>query len=173
MQPPQADPDPDWEPFHLPFDIGSGRSLFVGTEPGPTIRMRFFRRRGDGSLIGRVWFGEATFGPPSFVHGGVVSFVLDEAMGSAAWLAGYPSVAANLNIDFIEMTPIGRDCLVESTVDDVSPTKLRLTATLSLDGETLVRGRGVFPRLRKDRLLETLRGTGQTLPDLSGYDFAD
>ena len=173
MQPPQVSPEPDWEPFHLPFDIGSGRSMFVETESGPTIRMRFFRRRSDGALVGRVWFGEATFGPPGFVHGGVVSFVLDEAMGSAAWLAGYPSIAANLNVDFMEMTPIGRDCLIESTVDNVSPTKLGITATLSLNGKTLVRGRGVFPRLRKDRMFETFSTTGQTLPDLSGYDFAE
>ena len=86
MQPPQVSPEPDWEPFHLPFDIGSGRSMFVETESGPTICMRSFRRRSDGALV---------------------------------------------------------------------------------------HGRGVFPRLRRDRMFETFSTTGQTLPDLSGYDFAD
>ncbi len=172
MQPPEPKPEPDWETFHLPFDIASGRSMFVETESGPTIRMRFYKRAADGALVGRVWFGEATFGPPGFVHGGVVSFVLDEAMGSAGWLAGYPCVAANLNIDFLEMTPIGCDCLIESIVEEVRPTKLAVAATLSLDGKALVRGRGVFPRLQKDRMLRVFRTSGHALPDLSGYEFA-
>ncbi len=146
--------------------------MFVETESGPTIRMRFYKRGGDGALVGRVWFGEATFGPPGFVHGGVVSFVLDEAMGSAGWLAGYPCVAANLNIDFLEMTPIGCDCLIESIVEEVRPTKLAVAATLSLDGKALVRGRGVFPRISKDRMREMSRRLGQPLPDLAGYEFA-
>jgi acyl-coenzyme A thioesterase PaaI-like protein len=172
MMPPDLEIEPDWEPFHLPFDIGSGRSMFVETESGPTIRMRFFKRRPDNALVGRVWFGEATFGPPGFAHGGVVAFVLDEAMGSAAWLAGYPCIAANLNIDFMEMTPLGRYCFIEANVDEVRPTKLAVAVKLSLDGKLLVRGRGVFPRLNKQRMLEMSRTLGQPLPDLSGYDFA-
>ncbi len=172
MKPPDLETEPDWDPFHLPFDIGSGRSMFVETESGPTIRMRFFKRRPDNALVGRVWFGEATFGPPGFAHGGVVAFVLDESMGSAAWLAGYPCIAANLNIDFMAMTPLGCDCFIEASVDEVRPTKLVLSTTLSLDGKTLVRGRGVFPRLNRERMLEMSRALGHPLPDLSGYEFA-
>jgi acyl-coenzyme A thioesterase PaaI-like protein len=172
MEPPDVEIGPDWEPFHLPFDIGSGRSMFVETESGPTIRMRFFKRRSDNALVGRVWFGEATFGPPGFAHGGVVAFVLDEAMGAAAWLAGYPCIAANLNVDFLEMTPLGRDCFVEAKVEEVRPTRLALSVTLSLDGKRLVRGRGVFPRINRERMLELSRALGQPLPDLSGYEFA-
>ncbi len=172
MQPPTPKTEPDWKPFHLPFDIGSGRSMFVETETGPTIRMRFYKRGGDGALVGRVWFGEATFGPPGFVHGGVVSFVMDEAMGSAAWLAGYPCIAANLNIDFLEMTPLAHDCLIEATVEEIRPTKLSVSATLSLEGKPLVRGRGVFPRISEDRMRKMSRTLGQPLPDLSNYEFA-
>ncbi len=171
MQPTDPEPEPDWEPFHLPFDIGSGRSLFVETEAGPTIRMRFYKRAADGALVGYVWFGEATFGPPGFAHGGVVSFVLDEAMGSAGWLAGYPVVAANLNIDFLEMTPLGRHCLIEATVGEVQANKLIVEATLSLDGQELVRGRGVFPRLRRERMEEMSRRLGREIPALDGFEF--
>ena len=103
---------------------------------------------------------------------GVVAFVLDEAMGSAAWLAGYPCLAANLNIDFMEMTPLGRDCFIEAKLDEVRPTKLAVSVVLSLDGKLLVRGRGVFPRINKKRMVEMSRILGQPLPDLSGYEFA-
>jgi acyl-coenzyme A thioesterase PaaI-like protein len=172
MVPPDLTIEPDWEPFHLPFDIGSGRSMFVETGTGPTIRMRFFRRRSDGALVGGVWFGEATSGPPGFAHGGVVAFVLDEAMGSAGWLAGYPCVAASLNIEFLEMTPLGRDCRIEAVVDDVGPTKLAVSVTLGLEDRTLARGRGVFPRITRERLRELSEALGRPLPDLSGYEFA-
>jgi acyl-coenzyme A thioesterase PaaI-like protein len=172
MRPQEPKIESDWEPFHLPFEIGSGRSMFVETESGPTIGMRFFRRRADGALVGWVWFAEATFGPPGFVHGGVVSFVMDEAMGAAAWLAGYPCVAANLNVDFVEMTPIGCNCFMEAAVDEVRPTKLIVSATLGLEGRPLVRGRGVFPRLRRERMAKVFRIGGHPLPDLSSYEFA-
>jgi len=169
MRPPAIQPDPDWEEFHLPFDIGSGRSMFVETERGPTIRMVFFRRKSDGALVGRVWFGEATFGPPGFVHGGVVSFVLDEAMGSSAWLAGYPCIAASLNVDFVEMTPLGEDCLVEAKIVDLQPKTIVVESSLTLGDQTLVRGRGVFVRLAHERLASMFKGS--ELPDLTGFEF--
>jgi len=170
MKPPAIQPDPDWEEFHLPFDIGSGRSMFVETERGPTIRMGFFRRRSDGALVGRIWFGEATFGPPGFVHGGVVSYVLDEAMGSCAWSAGYPTIAANLSVDFVEMTPLGEDCLVEAKIVDLQPKTIVVESTLSLGDQTLVRGRGLFVRMTRERLTAVFKKT--RLPDLSGFEFA-
>ena len=172
MQPPSVQSEPDWEEFHLPFDIGAGRSMLVDTAHGPKVRMRFFKRRGDGALVGRVWFGDAAFGPPGFAHGGVVAFVFDEAMGSGAWLAGYACVAANLNVDFVEMTPLGEDCLIEARVVEVRPKRLEVEARLTLADRLLVRGRGVFARLREDRVA-LLRDAEGTLPDLSGFLFAD
>ena len=170
---PGLERDPDWEPFSLPFHIGSGRSMFVDTPEGPTIRMRFFRKGSDGSVVGRVWFGSATFGPPGFVHGGLVSFVLDEAMGTAAWLAGYPSIAANLEFDFVELTPLGEDCLVEARVLEVRPKKLIVESLLSLEGRVLVKGQSVFVRLREERLREVFAKTHVDAPDLAGFEFAD
>ena len=93
-------------------------------------------------------------------------------LGSAAWLAGYPCIAANLNIDFREMTPLGHDCFIEARVDEVRPTRLAVSGTLSAEGKTLVHGRGVFPRIKKERLLELSRTLGRPMPDLSGYEFA-
>jgi len=171
MHPPPVLPEPDWEEFRLPFEIGSGRSMFVETARGPKLRMRFFKRRADAALVGRVWFGDAVFGPPGFAHGGIVSFVLDEAMGSAAWLAGYACIAASLDIGFVEMTPLGRDCLVEAGVTQVQPKRITVETRLTLDERLLARGRGVFVRVRKDRI-DQLRDEDGALPDLSGFLFA-
>ncbi len=173
MEAPIVEPESDWEAFTLPFEIGSGRSMFVETPNGPTIRMRFFKRSSDASLVGRVWFGSVTFGPPGFVHGGLVSFVLDEAMGSCVWLRGYPSVAANLNFDFAEMTPLQKDCLVEARIVKVEPNKLLVESTLSLEGITLVKGRGVFARLKKAYVESVFHEAETTLSNLPDFEFAE
>ena len=172
MKPPTVQPEPDWEEFHLPFDIGSGRSMFVETESGPKIRMRFFKRRSDGMLVGRVWFGDAVFGPPGFAHGGIVAFVFDEAMGSCAWLGGYPCLAANVSVDFVQMTPLGKDCFIEARIVDLQPKKVVVEARLALDDRLLVRGRGIFARLKKEQLDSFLLEAGDPFPDLSGYELA-
>lgn len=172
MKPPEVVAEPGWSEFELPFEIGSGRSMFVTTQHGPTIRMRFFRRDADSALVGRVWFGQATFGPPGFVHGGLISYVADEAMGSAVWLAGYPCVAANIEVDFVEMTPIGQDCLVESRVVDAERRRIAAEASISLNDRTLVRTRGAFVRVKKDEFLAFSRAHSLPIPDLDRFDFA-
>ena len=83
MRPPKVRPFKNWEAFKLPFQIGSGRSFLPDKKGQANLRMAFFRRKEDGALVGRVWFGLAVEGPPGFVHGGVSAYVLDEAMGSA------------------------------------------------------------------------------------------
>ena len=172
MKPPEVVPEPDWREFELPFDIGSGRSMFVETEDGPTIRMGFYEDRTSGALVGRVWFAPATFGPPGFVHGGLIAYVMDEAMGTAAWLAGYPCVAASISVDYVEMTPLGEDCSVESRVLSVESKKLVVEGRLDLDGRTLVKARGIFVRVKKDRLGQVGQGKSLDGPDLSRFKFA-
>jgi acyl-coenzyme A thioesterase PaaI-like protein len=172
MRPPIVHPEPGWEEFSLPFEIGSGRSMFVETENGPKLRMRFFKRLTDGMLVGRVWFGDAVFGPPGHAHGGIVSYVFDEAMGSCAWLGGYACLAANVSVDFVQMTPLGEDCFIEAGIVDLQPKKVVVEARLTLDDRLLVRGRGIFARLKKEQLDSFVYESGGKLSDLDGYEFA-
>jgi acyl-coenzyme A thioesterase PaaI-like protein len=45
-----------------------------------------------------------------------VAAVLDEALGLAAWAAGYPIVVGNLNVSFRTMLPLQKVVTVESRV---------------------------------------------------------
>ncbi|HXT52702.1 MAG TPA: PaaI family thioesterase, partial [Thermoanaerobaculia bacterium] len=97
--PPPVRPEPGWKALD-PFRIEGGRGSFVSGDPvGDTLRVAYFRREGDGRLMGRAWFGPGTAGPPGHAHGGAMAAVLDEAMGAAAWMAGHIAVAAHLATD--------------------------------------------------------------------------
>ena len=80
--------------------------------------------------------------------------LLDEAMGGAAWLAGHPVVAAQLNITFRTMLPLGTRCLVKARVLEVRGRKITTTAELtSADGEKLFcKGEALFVTLDTDQL---------------------
>ena len=60
----------------------------------------------DGRVTGSAILGEAHEGPPQSAHGGLLVTLLDEAMGSAAWCAGYAVVTANLRVDFRARAPL-------------------------------------------------------------------
>jgi acyl-coenzyme A thioesterase PaaI-like protein len=112
----------------------------------------YFRDRG-GRLVGRAWFGPGAEGPPEHAHGGSVAAVLDEAMGAAAWMAGYPVVAARLSVDFRRMLPLGTDCLLEAWVDGVEGRKVQVRGRLTGEGvELFAEAQGLFIQLDEERL---------------------
>ena len=51
-----------------------------------------------------------------YVHGGITSCVLDEAMGWTAMYAGYNNVTAKMQTRFRRMIPIGETCLVSCSI---------------------------------------------------------
>ncbi|MCC7403661.1 MAG: PaaI family thioesterase [Bdellovibrionales bacterium] len=166
MKPPKVVPHSDWETFFLPFNIGSGRDFFP--ESGPiSMRMAFFRRKEDNHLIGRVWFGEPVEGPPGHVHGGVSTYVLDEAMGSVAWMNRYGCVAKSLAVEFLSMTPIGTDLEVEAWIERIEGKNCFIGAEIrSPEGAVLSRARGVFHRLSRSKLMKSFGDEDQR------YDFS-
>lgn len=130
LLPPPLPPPDGWEPFELPTD----RSFVYG-DTGDRLRIAYFHR--DVSLRAAVWFGPGAQGPPGHAHGGAVAAVLDEALGIAAWAAGYPVVAARLVTEFRQMLPLGTVCAVETTIESVEGRKVRVTGRLVGDDGTV------------------------------------
>jgi acyl-CoA thioesterase FadM len=80
--------------------------------------------------------------------------LLDDAMGGAAWLAGFPVVAVNLNISFRNMLPLNTPCLVRTQVVKTEGRKVSCQGKItSTDGETVfTRGEALFVTLEEEHI---------------------
>lgn len=104
-----------WIPFDAPSLVGESLRFVSGDPDGNRFRARYYRDA-ESHLHARIWFGPETEGPPGHAHGGSIAAVMDEALGLAAWAAGYPIVVGNLNVSFKSMLPLQKVVTVESRV---------------------------------------------------------
>ncbi|KAK2000422.1 thioesterase [Colletotrichum falcatum] len=101
----------NWEPYADFPPETLARHLCGGSLNNPNglgLVHLVFRHRYTGELILAVMFGQGTSGWPGIVHGGMISTIMDEAMGRLAALT-FPAntaVTAKLTVDFKEpVTP--------------------------------------------------------------------
>nr|MEE4268540.1 PaaI family thioesterase [Candidatus Krumholzibacteria bacterium] len=118
------------------------------------IIVRYFQHDVDRSLLGKVVFGPGAQGPPDFAHGGAMAALLDDAMGGACWLSGFPVLAVNLNITFRQMLPLETPCLVETRVTRVEGRKISTEGRiLAQDRKTVFsEGEALFVVLEEKQL---------------------
>jgi acyl-coenzyme A thioesterase PaaI-like protein len=137
-----------------PFPRLAGGGAFVsGNLQSDRLRVTYFHRASDDVLVAIVWFGPGTEGPPGHAHGGSVASALDEAMGGAAWHAGYPVVAARITVEFRAMVPIGLEATIEARVEGVDGRKIRTRATMTDgSGKVYADGEGLFIVLQPEQL---------------------
>ena len=148
MTPPIASPEPGWLPVE-PFPSPEGTFLAESNH----VRLAYFRKLDETTLYAKAWFGSKTMGPPGHVHGGAMAATLDEAMGAAAWMNDYKSVAATITISFLAMLPIESETIVEARIDRVDGRKVHLSAKLiEPSGRVVAEGSGLFVILREDQL---------------------
>ncbi|MGM0555816.1 MAG: PaaI family thioesterase [Myxococcota bacterium] len=143
---------PGMQPAEL-LHLKLGRSFLVGPHlDEDIIKLRWYVREDDGALIGKVWWGPGAQGPPGHAHGGSMAAVLDEALGSACWVAGHSVVAAELTTNFKKMLPLEDVYTAEAWVESVDGRKIRPRGRIiDDDGNVYAEGRGVFITLDRDR----------------------
>lgn len=108
-------PEPDWTPVR-PFPFAAARNVFRGlTSQKGLIVIRYFRRP-VGDLVATAEFGPMSEGAPGLVHGGAILTALDEALGAAAWVAGFPSLTVRLEMEFRKSVPLHAQLLVRTRV---------------------------------------------------------
>ncbi|MES2963894.1 MAG: PaaI family thioesterase [Bdellovibrionota bacterium] len=153
-KPPTVTPEAGWQPISLPFNIGSGRTVYSDMAGDNRLRLAFFGKKDR--LVGRAWFGDGTDGPPNNAHGGAIAYVLDEVMGAVGWLNQYPVVAVNLNFSYAKMTPLYVDMSVEGWITKTTEKRVFTASEMRLPtGEVVVTGQGEFAILKKE-LVESL-----------------
>ncbi len=102
-----------------------GRSFLAGPHADDSIiKLKWWVRDEDNALIGKVWWGPGAQGPPGHAHGGSQAAILDEACGSACWVAGHPVVAAELTTSFRSPLPLEHMYTVEAWVEHADGRKV-------------------------------------------------
>jgi len=128
------------------------RSFVSGDPDGNRLRAKYFIREKDSHIIGHVWFGPGSEGPPGFAHGGSISAVLDESMGAASWLNGHVAVAARLTTEFKEMIPLDTHTMLEAWVENIEGKKVSIRAILSsFDGKPYAEAESLFIAVSMDK----------------------
>ena len=141
-----------WQHVHLPFKIGTGRTLYSEDPNDPRLQIRFFHSQKTKALEGYVWFGEKTQGPPDHVHGGVLCYVLDEAMGANAWAERHPVVAGKLSFTFKHMVADRQTGIIKSEIVKTDDARVYLKASLYQGQQLCCEAEAVFVKLRKDQV---------------------
>jgi len=152
-------PEPGWEPVAGIAELAHRSPKFVSADQEKDrILIRFFRVKMDGSLRGKVCFGPLCEGPPGAAHGGSVAAVLDEAMGQSSWIAGYPVVAAKIEVNFRKPVPLQTLLWLEASVSKVEGRKVFITGRLlTPDGEILADSNGIFVILKQEDQLKIIK----------------
>lgn len=111
-----------------------------------------------GEVIFTYNFRKMYNGAPGFVHGGILSTILDEAMGGLCFHLGYIVMTDTMSFKFHKATPILQDLLVRAWPIKKAKRKVLLECELtSLDKQILyVKGEGAFhilpPRFFSEKL---------------------
>ncbi len=96
-------------------------------------------------VMAEVTLTQAQQGPPGYAHGGASAALLDEAMGMAAWLAGYHVVSVHLEADYLKPVPLGRPVRVVGRMVGETGRRVRTEGEILLTvGAIAVAGRGIY-----------------------------
>lgn len=132
-----------------PFPGHAVRHSYVsGNKKTNAIRVRYFLHESTKELAARCWFGPETEGPPQHAHGGSQAALLDEGMGAAAWLSGYPVLAAKIEVHFRKSLPLHTTLTMTARVDKVEGRKVYAIARLEADeGYVYSESTGLFVQI--------------------------
>lgn len=137
-------------PPHQPHCLGCG-------DQNPASLGLRLRREGD-RVRGDVTLDRRHEGAPGFAHGGAVSTVLDDALGSVLMILERPAVTARLEVNYRRPAFLGRRFEVEAWAEQADGRKLHLAGELRDGGEIVADARAVFVQVE---ITHFLRGAGE------------
>lgn len=131
-----------------------GAGCFGCSSENPRGLALVFRRIGE-SVEAETTLGDTFAGYDGLVHGGIVTTLLDEAMGWAILeLAGRFAVTRNLRVDFRRPVFVDRPLRIEARLDGEEPDgAVRvLSSVYDLRGRLLASAVGVWVLVRQTRV---------------------
>lgn len=109
--------EPGWRMLEMPRRFGEGRSFVSGETESDRVKVYYFYAEEEKCLYAKVWFGIGAEGPPGHVHGGALAATLDEAMGFACWVSGFPVLAKRIEVFFRRKVPLRKGYTVRAWVE--------------------------------------------------------
>jgi uncharacterized protein (TIGR00369 family) len=103
----------------------------------------------DGSVICLPTIQERFEGPPSYVHGGIIATLLDEAMSKSVRALGVTALTRQMEIDYQRPVPSGTSIRLEGRLVRSEGRKHWTEARiLNERGHVLAEGKGLFVEIR-------------------------
>ena len=140
-------------PVHQPHCLGCGPD----NPAGMGLRMWVVDER----VHGTVTFDRRQEGAPGFAHGGAVSTVLDDALGTVLVLVRRPAVTARLEVDFRAPAFLDRALTVEAWCERIEGRKVHLAGELRDGATTVAQAHALFVEVD----LSHFERGGRELPD--------
>jgi acyl-coenzyme A thioesterase PaaI-like protein len=120
-----------WEEINKPLFHTSGNQFLTDESPDCTrIKLRYFEHKKSGEVVSQAWFGPDCEGPPGYAHGGSIAAVLDEVMGAAAWVSGYPAITRQLSVTFRKPILLNTTVIVRTKVGTLRHRNIVVTASM-------------------------------------------
>ncbi len=131
----------------------NSRMCFVCGIENPIGLKAFFYEDDDGRVIVRFTPREEHQGYPGFVHGGIISALMDEAIGRAVMPYDIWAVTAKLELKFRKPVPLGEPVTVIGELVRMRSRAFEAKGELRLaDGTVAVEGYGIYIRLPEEEI---------------------
>ena len=130
----------------------------VRLEPNPTnqcfgcgganasgMKLPFEQDNVNRRIMGRFVLGERYQGGGGFAHGGIISLLLDEAMGKVCRFRDVRAVTAELTVEYLKPVKVENEIVVEGRESEMQGRNLFMTGEIRNEsGDVLARGKGRF-----------------------------
>ncbi len=124
-----------------------GKCFVCGENNSGGLRLRFQIDKERQTLKTTFVANPVFQGYDGIVHGGILSTLLDEAMGKLAYELGYPSVTASLEVRFKKPAPILEPLNVYGEIMEVKRKVIKAKAHITQgDGTMLAAGTSTLVR---------------------------
>jgi uncharacterized protein (TIGR00369 family) len=131
----------------------NSRMCFVCGMENPIGLKAFFYEDDDGRVIANFTPREEHQGYPGFVHGGIISALIDEVIGRVVTSLDIWAVTAKLELKFRKPVPWGEELTIIGEMIRLRSRSFEARGELRLaDGTLAVEGHGLYVRLPDEEI---------------------
>jgi uncharacterized protein (TIGR00369 family) len=129
------------------------RCFGCGPANAAGLQLEFFLAQ-DGSVVAFPAIPDRFEGPPTYLHGGVIATMLDEAMSKAVRARGVTAMTRQLEVDYRRPVPSATEVRMEGRVLRQEGRKHWTEARIVNEkGVTLASSTGLFIEVRASRMV--------------------